>query len=438
MKQGDKIETVVYYLDEMGKSKKIKGFLRIRNGIFECVAYYYDGNERKYKSKSTGIRQEFFANGKPKKPNEVKLKEELNKFISEVVNSIKETNIYDDKRIFFYCFFRKFALRKKRTLSPSSFPQYYSAVRYRIAPFFNGKYLNEITTEMIDDYYNFLKFERKNSNNTIKHYHIYLKEVLNYAYQKKLIKENPATFVKINKVYPIEKAIYDLNEVARVLSFVKNSDIELPIMLAVLYGLRRSEALGLKWEAIDLEKNIIFIKRTVSLGEDENKRGVIKREETKTHSSTRLIPFTERLKKLLLQEKEKQRLWKERLGNTYNTEWDGYVLLQKNGKIIYPSSITRKYKKIINSYKKNNPKDKINYIPYRNLRTSCATNFKFLEVDEADIGDFLGHAIDKTTHNFYIQEKLEFLRKMVEKLEKELETKEKENTTDNVAANLSI
>ena len=59
MEQGDKIETVVYYLDEMGKSKKIKGFLRIRNGIFECVVYYYNGNERKYKSKSTGIRQEF-------------------------------------------------------------------------------------------------------------------------------------------------------------------------------------------------------------------------------------------------------------------------------------------------------------------------------------------------------------------------------------------
>lgn len=426
MEQGDKIETVVYYLDEMGKSKKIKGFLRIRNGIFECVVYYYNGNERKYKSKSTGIQQEFFANGKPKKMDKINLKSELEKFISETLNSIKKTNVYYSKKILFSEFFRNFALRKKRRLSPSSFPQYYSAVCNRIIPFFNGKYLNEITTEMIDDYYNFLKFERKNSDNTIKHYHIYLKEVLNYAYQKKLIKENPATFVKINKVYPKEKAIYDLNKVARVLSFVKNSDLELPIILAVLYGLRRAEMLGLKWEAINFKENIISIKRTVSLGGDENKRGVIKREETKTYSSTRLIPFTNRLKKLLLQEKEKQRLWKEKLGNTYNTEWEGYIFLQKNGKIIYPDSISRNYKNFI---KKHN---KINYIPYRNLRTSCATNFKFLEVDEADIGDFLGHAIDKTTHNFYIQEKLEFLRKMVEKLEKELEIKEKENITDSI------
>ncbi len=198
MEQGDKIETVVYYLDEMGKSKKIKGFLRIRNGIFECVVYYYNGNERKYKSKSTGIRQEFFANGKPKKMDKINLKSELEKFISETLNSIKKTNVYYSKKILFSEFFRNFALRKKRRLSPSSFPQYYSAVCNRIIPFFNGKYLNEITTEMIDDYYNFLKFERKNSDNTIKHYHIYLKEVLNYAYQKKLIKENPATFVKIN------------------------------------------------------------------------------------------------------------------------------------------------------------------------------------------------------------------------------------------------
>ena len=433
-------------MNDYEKKRKVTGFTRKRNDRYESVACYYDiTGKRRYKSKATGIKVEYFQNGKPKKVNEAELEKKLEEFIEEIKESLKIENSYSGEKILFSQFFKDFALRKKRRLSPSSFPQYYSAVCNRIIPFFNGKYLNEITTEMIDDYYNFLKFERKNSNNTIKHYHIYLKEVLNYAYQKKLIKEKPATFVKINKVYPIEKAIYDLNEVARVLSFVKNSDIELPIMLAVLYGLRRSEALGLKWEAIDLEKNIIFIKRTVSLGEDENKRGVIKREETKTHSSTRLIPFTERLKKLLLQEKEKQRLWKERLGNTYNTEWDGYVLLQKNGKIIYPSSITRKYKKIINSYKKNNPKDKINYIPYRNLRTSCATNFKFLEVDEADISDFLGHIVENTVHNFYIQKKLEFLQKMVEKLEKELEirgkeleTKEKENTTDNVAANLSI
>lgn len=421
-------------MNDYEKKRKVTGFTRKRNDRYESVACYYDiTGKRRYKSKATGIKVEYFQNGKPKKVNEDELKNKLKEFIDEIKKSLELENSYFGKKILFSQFFKDFALRKKRRLSPSSFPQYYSAVCNRIIPFFNGKYLNEITTEMIDDYYNFLKFERKNSDNTIKHYHIYLKEVLNYAYQKKLIKENPATFVKINKVYPKEKAIYDLNEVAKVLSFVKNSDLELPIMLAVLYGLRRAEMLGLKWEAINFKENIISIKRTVSLGGDENKRGVIKREETKTYSSTRLIPFTSRLKKLLLQEREKQKLWKEKLGNTYHTEWEGYIFLQKSGKIIYPDSISRNYKNLIKKY------NKINYIPYRNLRTTCATNFKFLEVDEADIGDFLGHIIESTAHNFYIQKKLEFLRKMVEKLEKELEirekeleAKEKENITDNI------
>lgn len=447
MEQNNKIETVVYYVDETGRNKKVKGFIRSRNGKCECVAYYYNGNDRKYKSKSTGIRQEFFANGKPKKLDKIKLKNELEKFISEVVDSIKETNIYDNKRIFFYCFFRKFALRKKRTLSPSSFPQYYSAVRNRIAPFFNGKYLNEITTEMIDDYYNFLKFERKNSDNTIWHYHTYLNEVLSYAYDKKLIKENPAYFIKIKRPHPKEKEIYNLNDVVEVLKVIKNSDIELPIILAMLYGLRLSETLGLKWEAIDFEKNIIFIKRTVSIGGDENKRSVIKKEETKTYSSTRLIPLTERVKKLLLKEREKQKFWKEKLGNTYNMEWKDYIFLQKNGKIIYPSRISKKYKKIVENYKFSEKckNYKLEYIPYRNLRPTCATTLKSLGADEVDIAYLLGHIIQKTTYNFYIQEKFEFLKKMIEKLENELEAreknlkrKEKENTTDNVATNLSI
>lgn len=416
------------------KKRKVTGFTRRRNDRYESVVYYYDmTGKRRYKSKSTGIKVEYFSNGKPKKVNEYKLEKKLEEFIEEIKESLKIENSYSEEKILFSEFFKDFALRKKRRLSPSSFPQYYSAVCNRIIPFFEGKYLSKITTEMIDDYYSFLKFQRKNSDNTIKHYHIYLKEALNYAYRKKLIKENPASFIKINKVYPKEKEIYELNDIIELLQIIKNTEIELPIILAMLYGLRRAEVLGLKWEAIDFEKNIIYIKRTVSLGGDEQKRKVIKQEKTKTYKSTRLIPFTQRIRRLLLKEKEKQKLWKDRLGNTYNTDWEGYVFLQNSGKIIHPDSLSRNYKKFVNNYiSENNKNHKLKYIPYKNLRTSCATVFKYLDIDGSDISNFLGHEIEKTTNDFYIQNKFKFLIRMVEKLEKELEIKEKENITDSI------
>ena len=39
---------------------------------------------------------------------------------------------------------------------------------------------------------------------------------------------------------------------------------EIPIFLGAFYGLRRSEALGLKWDAIDFQNNTITIRHTVT------------------------------------------------------------------------------------------------------------------------------------------------------------------------------
>ena len=39
--------------------------------------------------------------------------------------------------------------------------------------------------------------------------------------------------------------------------------IETPVMLAAFYGLRRSEAVGLRWDAIDFQQNTITIQHTV-------------------------------------------------------------------------------------------------------------------------------------------------------------------------------
>ena len=44
----------------------------------------------------------------------------------------------------------------------------------------------------------------------------------------------------------------------------RNARLEIPIFLGAFYGLRRSEALGLKWDAIDFQNNTITIRHTVT------------------------------------------------------------------------------------------------------------------------------------------------------------------------------
>lgn len=52
-------------------------------------------------------------------------------------------------------------------------------------------------------------------------------------------------------------------------------------MLAAFYGLRRSEAVGLRWDAIDFQQNTITIQHTVIACRLNGKYEVIARDTTK-------------------------------------------------------------------------------------------------------------------------------------------------------------
>lgn len=55
-------------MNDYEKKRKVTGFTRKRNDRYESVACYYDiTGKRRYKSKATGIKVEYFSNGKPKK-----------------------------------------------------------------------------------------------------------------------------------------------------------------------------------------------------------------------------------------------------------------------------------------------------------------------------------------------------------------------------------
>lgn len=52
----------------------------------------------------------------------------------------------------------------------------------------------------------------------------------------------------------LDELLYNEKELERLFQVVKGDPIELGVILAAFYGLRRSEAVGLKWNAIDFEK----------------------------------------------------------------------------------------------------------------------------------------------------------------------------------------
>lgn len=83
---------------------------------------------------------------------------------------------------------------------------------------------------------------------------------------------------------PQEKAL-NRQQIAILLNNIDGDIIEVPILLALWLGLRRSEILALKWGDVDFDKNTILIHSAIV--PDKNNKMVEKT--TKTMSSTRLL-----------------------------------------------------------------------------------------------------------------------------------------------------
>ena len=93
---------------------------------------------------------------------------------------------------------------------------------------------------------------------------IYIHRVLRKALKKAVgvyIRINPAIDVEIPKRAEYKAQVLDEGQVKRLLKVAKETDVYIPVLLAVGVGLRRGEVLGLMWEDIDFEKNIIHIRR---------------------------------------------------------------------------------------------------------------------------------------------------------------------------------
>ncbi len=75
----------------------------------------------------------------------------------------------------------------------------------------------------------------------------------------------------------------------------------MPIMLAAFYGLRRSETPGLKWDAVDFDRNTITIKHTVTECNVDGKLILVRQDRTKTKSSTGTLPLVSAVRDRLLE-----------------------------------------------------------------------------------------------------------------------------------------
>ena len=236
--------------------------------------------------------------------------------------------------------------------------------------------------------------ENNVSANTVIHRHANIRKALQYAFKTGLIDINPADRIERPKKVKYVGSTYNNQELEQLFAVTKGDLIELPVMLAAFYGLRRSEVLGLKWDAIDFEKKTITIKHTVTQTTLDGKSVIIEKDRTKTKSSYRTLPLVKPFEDALLRKKAEQAENRRLCGKCYDKSHLDYINVNEMGKLITPGFLTQHFPLVLerNGMKK---------IRFHDLRHSCASLLYSNGVALKDIQEWLGHSDISTTSNIY-------------------------------------
>ena len=360
----------------------IAGHLQEKKGLYYMVL--------SYKDKSGKRVSKWLPTGLPVKGNKKRAEDMLMAARAEFV--AVEAAI--DRDMPFSSYLIQWMEIARSTLKPNTAAGYASMIQNPIAPYFQQRGITLGGLQAVDIQMFYTSQLKRVSANTVIHYHAIIHRALKYAVKTDLIDVNPADKVERPRKDRFTASFYDGNEVNRLFQAARGTPLELPVMLAAFYGLRRSEVVGLKWDAIDFENKTIAIRHTVTACTEKGRRIEVAADTTKTASSRRTLPLVPAFQTKLAALKEQQEKNRILCGRSYCADYLGYVLVDAMGNRLKLSYISTAFPVLL---KRNG----LRPIRFHDLRHSCASLLLKNGVPMKQIQEWLGHSDFSTTANIY-------------------------------------
>lgn len=371
----------------------VAGHLQEKKGLYYIVLTYKDEQN---KPKSKWISTKLPVKGNKKKA-EAMLLEARKEF--EPVQQVTESDVL------FSDYMLGWLEMVKNNIEVTTYASYSQNIKGKIVPYFSKKKikLKDLQPKHIQEFYTICMTEYGVCANTVIRYHANIRKALKYAVKTDLIVKNPADNVDRPKVHKFVGSFYDKEEINHLLSVVRGTKIEIAVMLASFYGLRRSEVVGLKWDAIDFDSKTISIMRTVTQVTIDGVNSIVEKERTKNKASRRTLPLVPQIEAFLLRLKKEQEKHRAVCKSCYNTKYLGYICVDEMGNLFKPNYISQNFQLTL----KNNGLRKIRF---HDLRHSCASLLLANGVGMKAIQEWLGHSDFGTTANIYAH--LDFSQKI--------------------------
>ena len=213
-----------------------------------------------------------------------------------------------------------------------------------------------------------------------KHWSV-LKQALNDAVLLGEIPTNPAMFAKMKRrksTLTERTVLLTAEEAQRVIQAFEGHTLYPVVVLTLYYGLRRSEVLGIKWSAVDFNRNTLTICHTVV-----KNTSIVCKDSTKTETSRATFELLPEVREMLLALKEKAPPYSE------------YICVWEDGRLFRPDYITRGFQRVLK-------RNKLPKMRFHDLRHSTASILFDRGWSLEDVKNWLRHTDIETTSNIYL------------------------------------
>lgn len=225
-----------------------------------------------------------------------------------------------------------------------------------------------------------------------------LKSILKYA-ERKYDVDFKLDLIKVIDNDTKEIQIFSTREKKKLVNHCYNSEIlkEIGVLVSLYTGLRIGELCALKWEDIDLNKDILTVNHTLQRVKTDNGTRILFGP-PKSRSSLRQIPINKTLHNIL---------YKIHMLNNYNK--NSFFLTGSTTKFIEPRNYQYTFKVLLENLK----------IPYYNfhiLRHTFATDCININMDVKTLSKILGHSNVNITLNKYVHPSFKQAKIYLEKI----------------------
>ena len=378
------------------------GSLTVKNGKYYAVLNIYENGKRKKKWISTDLSE---------KGNKRKAEQFLREKLAEYERM--EGIVHSDVK--FSDYVRIWLDQIARKVDEVTMQGYKTLADGHILPYFDdtGIALSDVDYKVIQRYIDVKhkagRMDGKGglSPRSLKLHKNIINQTLNLAMQNKLLPANPCQFVVLPQTVRYESTFYTDKQLKDLFTALKNDPMLPLVKITALYGLRRSELLGLQWNSIDFEGKTMTIRHTVSKVTD-----VVAKDKTKNASSRRTFPLTAESLEIFKSAKCQEEQNRIAFGREYQE--NSYVFKWADGHPYSPDYLSHRFNDLL---KKHN----LPHIRYHELRHSCASMLIGMGWTLKDVQEWLGHSDIKMTANIYSHIEVGRKRDMANSLEDRLQ-----------------